>query len=83
MYVDHITLEDLIKYQQIEYEMINGYYWQGKRDFRIRDQIKKLFLLRKQYKENDNPVQEIIKLILNSVYGRTILKPIETKTVFK
>ena len=63
--------------------MVNGYYWQGKGDFRIRDQIKKLFLLRKQYKENDNPVQEIIKLILNSVYRRTILKPIETKTVFK
>ena len=83
MYVDHITLEDLIKYQDIKFEMINGYYWKGKRDFSIRNQIQRLFQLRKQYKDEDNPIQEIIKLILNSIYGRTILKPIETKIVFK
>ena len=83
MYCDHITLQDLIKYQKVDFELINGYYWTGKRDFAIRNQIQKLFLLRKQYKDNDNPVQEIIKLILNSIYGRTILKPIETKIVFK
>ena len=39
--------------------------------------------MRKQYKDEDNPIQEIIKLILNSIYERTILKPIETKIVFK
>ena len=83
MYVDHISLVDLIKYQKIEFKFIRGYYWDGRRDFTIRDCINKLFALRKQYKEEGNPVQEIIKLIMNSVYGKTILKPIDHKIVFK
>ena len=83
MYVDHITLMDLIKYQEIDFELIRGYYWDGKRDFSIRDCIKNLFNLRLKYKAEGNPVQEIIKLIMNSVYGKTILKPIDHKIVFK
>ena len=83
MYVDHITLMDLIKYQKISFRFIRGYYWDGKRDFSIRDAIRNLFNLRLKYKAENNPVQEIIKLILNSVYGKTILKPIDTKIVFK
>ena len=83
MYVDHITLMDLIKYQEIEFKFIRGYYWDGRRDFSIRDCIKNLFNLRLKYKAEDNPVQEIIKLIMNSVYGKTILKPIDHKIVFK
>ena len=83
MYVDHITLMDLIKYQEIEFTFIRGYYWDGRRDFSIRDCIKNLFNLRLKYKAEGNPVQEIIKLIMNSVYGKTILKPIDHKIVFK
>ena len=83
MYVDHITLMDLIKYQEIEFTFIRGYYWDGKRDFSIRECIKNLFNLRLKYKAEGNPVQEIIKLIMNSVYGKTILKPIDHKIVFK
>ena len=83
MYVDHITLMDLVKYQEIEFTFIRGYYWDGKRDFSIRDCIKNLFNLRLKYKAEGNPVQEIIKLIMNSVYGKTILKPIDHKIVFK
>ena len=83
MYVDHIALMDLIKYQEIEFRFIRGYYWDGKRDFSIRDCIKNLFNLRLKYKAEGNPVQEIIKLIMNSVYGKTILKPIDHKIVFK
>ena len=41
--------------------------------------MQKLFELRLKYKKEDNPLQEVIKLILNSIYGKTILKPIETK----
>ena len=83
MYVDHITLIDLIKYQEIKFKFIRGYYWDGKRDFRIRDCIRNLFELRLKYKAEKNPIQEIIKLIMNSVYGKTILKPIDYKIVFK
>ncbi|EAY21816.1 hypothetical protein TVAG_238420 [Trichomonas vaginalis G3] len=79
MYVDHITLQDLIKYQGISCEVLQGYYYDEKRDFRIRDEVKKLFELRLKYKKEENPLQENIKLILNSIYGKTILSPIESK----
>ncbi|EAX75322.1 hypothetical protein TVAG_126800 [Trichomonas vaginalis G3] len=79
MYVDHITLQDLIKYQGVKCEVLQGYYYDGNRDMRIRDEVKKLFELRLKYKKEENPLQEIIKLILNSIYGKTILSPIESK----
>ena len=45
MTVDNITLEDLIKYQDIEFTIKRGYIWTGKKSFLIRDVIKKLFEL--------------------------------------
>ena len=41
MVVDQIELEDKIKYQQIEFNILRGYYWTGKRDHRIRETIRK------------------------------------------
>ena len=37
----------------------------------------------KELKKTKNPAQLVIKEIMNSVYGKTILKPIETETVVK
>ena len=82
MYVDHIMLEDLIKFQDCDIKILRGYYYDGKRDYRIRDVIKNLFELRLKYKKEGNPLQEIIKLLLNSIYGKTILKPINTNIKF-
>jgi len=82
MFMDHITLEDLIRYQACEIEVIRGYYYDGKRDHSIQRVIKDLFDLRLKYKKEGNPIQEIIKLLLNSVYGKTILKPIDTVNKF-
>ena len=79
MYVDHITLQDLIEFQECDIEVKRGYYYDGKRDYTIKQEVQKLFELRLKYKKEDNPLQEVIKLILNSIYGKTILKPIETK----
>ena len=82
MYVDHITLQDLIEFQNCEIKVLRGYYYDGKRDLKIRDCIRHLFELRLQYKKENNPLQEIIKLLLNSIYGKTILKPIDTTIKF-
>ena len=80
MTVDNIMLEDLIKYQGIECNVIRGIYWVGQKDFKIRDEIQKLHELRCKYKATKNPMQEIIKLIMNSAYGKCIQKPID-KTI--
>ena len=82
MYVDHIMLEDLIKFQDCDLKILRGYYYDGKRDYRIRDIIRNLFELRLKYKKEGNPLQEIIKLLLNSIYGKTILKPINSSIKF-
>ena len=75
--VDNIMLEDLINFQKIEFKFIRGYYWSGKRDYRIQNEIKKIFAKRLEYKKQKNPLQTIYKLIMNSCYGKTIQKPIE------
>ena len=82
MYVDHIMLQDLVEFQKCEITILRGYYYDGKRDLKIRECIKNLFNLRLRYKKENNPLQEIIKLLLNSIYGKTILKPIDTTIKF-
>ena len=77
MVVDNITLEDLIEFQKIEFELIRGYYWPGARDYRIQDEIRKIFNKRLEYKKQHNPLQQLYKLIMNSCYGKTIERPVE------
>merc|ERR1712167_356405 len=45
--------------------------------------IKHLYLQRIELKKEKNPAQIVIKELMNSMYGKTILKPIETETVVK
>jgi hypothetical protein len=75
-------LEDLIKYQQIEFTIKRGYYWNGDKDYTIQSFIQKIFDLRNQYKKEHNPLQVVYRLIMNSAYGKTIQRPIDTKVKF-
>lgn len=75
MVVCDIELEDLKRFQQIEFKTIRGIYWDGQKHFEIQDCIKKIFKKRAEYKEQKNPIQNVYKLIMNSIYGKTILKP--------
>lgn len=81
--VDNITLEDWIKYNGLECDILRGYKWTGEKSFLIRDIIQNLHLLRCEYKKTKNPLQLVIKLIMNSAYGKMIQKPITTSIVFK
>lgn len=72
--VGKITLEDLIEYQQIEFEIIRGYYYNEGFNPKIKEVIKTIFEERLKQKAAKNPIQETYKLIMNSAYGRTILK---------
>lgn len=81
--VDNITLEDWVKYNGLECEVLRGYKWTGEKAFLIRNIIQNLHLLRCEYKKTHNPLQLVIKLIMNSAYGKMIQKPITTTTEFK
>ena len=82
MVVDNIMLEDLIEFQQIEFQVIKGYVWNGKRDYKIQEVIQKVFDSRLKYKAEHNPLEQLYKLIMNSSYGKTIQKPVETDLKF-
>ena len=78
MVVDMITLQDLITFQDISFKLGNGYIMKGNRDYRVQKVIQKLYDLRNEYKKTGNPTQEVIKLIMNSAYGKSIQKPIKS-----
>ena len=59
------------------YDVIRGYGWSGKKDYRIQPVIKDIFNKRLEYRKSKNPLQELYKLIMNSCYGKCIQKPIE------
>ena len=80
MFVDKTGLEDLIEFHKIEFEIIRGYYFDEGFNVKIKEEIKKIFDLRLHYKKLNNPTQTIYKLIMNSGYGKSIMKEIETET---
>ena len=79
MVVDDIYLNDLINFQKIEFDIIRGYYWDGKKDYTIQKVITKIFNKRVEYQREKNPLQLLYKLIMNSCYGKTIQKPIKSE----
>lgn len=72
--VDDIFLNDLIKFHDIKYEIIKGYYFNDGYNNKINTVIKKIFEKRLELKKEGNPAQEIYKLLMNSGYGKTIMK---------
>ena len=76
IYVDKISLEDLIKFQKIEFDIIEGYYFDEGRNPVVGNLIRELFQERLRQKKLKNPIQATYKLMMNSSYGKTILKPV-------
>jgi hypothetical protein len=82
-YVDKIGLTDLVKYygDTLEWTFKRGYYYDQGFNPKITVFIKTLFDLRKKYKEQKNPIEKTIKLLMNSIYGKSIIKAVPTQTV--
>ena len=82
-YIDKVGLEELIEYHKAEFGIIGGYYYNEGRDNTINHVIKDLYDLRKKLKQEKNPAQIVIKLLMNSMYGKSVTKPVETDTIIK
>lgn len=82
IYVDRYALENLIEFQQIEYEIIKGYYYNQGWNTRICKVVQDMVNRRKEMQKINNPIQEVYKLFCNSGYGMLIRKDIETKHNF-
>jgi hypothetical protein len=71
--IDSITLEDYINFHHIEYELIDGVYWNQTTNKTMGGVIRKLFNERLKVKNTNKPLGDAIKLMLNSAYGKTIM----------
>ena len=83
IYTDKTALEDAIHFQDIDFEILDGYYFNEGHNDKICHVIKHLYTKRKEIKSNKNPAQMVVKELMNSMYVKTILKPIETETLVK
>ncbi len=82
--IDRFTLEDWIEFHKIDYDMLYGVYWNQGFNKKLGKSIKDLFEERKKYKKAKNEgMQQSIKLILNSTYGKTIMKKCDKKIIYK
>lgn len=85
MYVDNIALEDLVTFQKVEFTVIEGLGYAGALNTNIKNVIQKLFDERLRIKEEAkkngayNPLEKVIKLLLNSSYGKTLECPHDTE----
>lgn len=84
IFVDKIQMEDLIKFHGLttnDFQIIRGYYFNDGFNQNVKIAIKHLFNTRLQKKREKNPCQEIYKLIMNSAYGKSIMKEVLSDTV--
>ena len=73
----------MITFHEAEFEITDGYYYNDGRNETINHVIEHLYNLRLKLRNDENPAHMVIKLLMNSTYGKTIIKPIETDTVVK
>jgi len=80
--IDSITLQDYIKFHKVEYKIVDGVYWNNGGNKKLGELIGDLFKERLKCKANKQmALSNVIKLMLNSSYGKTIMK--KSKTEFK
>ena len=82
MVVCDIELRDLVEFQEIKYVILRGLYWIGPKDKKVRGVVKNLFETRAKLKKEKNCLENTYKLLMNSIYGKTIQKAVDYKYRF-
>lgn len=77
--IDVITLQDYIKFHEIEYEILDGVYWDEGANKKMGEVIQRLFEERLKFKKSKPALANVIKLMLNSSYGKTVMKKSKTQ----
>lgn len=75
-WVNAIDLYNLIDFQEGEFKWDMAVVWNGPKHFEIRKSIKDLFEFRKANhgKGVEHPIQNVAKVMMNSIYGKSVLK---------
>ena len=84
-YLTSVDLQEIVKVGGKVIEIYGGVVY--RENFKIkpfRNVIDKLFALRQKYKDDNNDVMQLlVKLLMNSLYGENIRKDIEEKFIWK
>ena len=72
LWVNGIDLQNFIEFQNGEFTWDCAIYWSNKRLINIRSVISNLFLFRAANKKH--PIQNVTKLMMNSISGKSLLK---------
>lgn len=72
-WVNAIDLFNLIEFQNATFYWDAAVVWKGPRHYECRSVIKELFEFRAKNKQH--PIQLVTKLMMNSIYGKSALKP--------
>lgn len=80
--VDMITLQDWIEFCDIEYNILDGVYWNNGYNKKLGEMSDFLFNERTKHIEQNNvAIEQIIKLMLVSIYGKTQAQKVLKKNV--
>lgn len=80
--LDKYTLEDYINFHQIEYQILDGVYWNNGFNNTMGKLIYELFNVRLKNKNTNPALSNVLKLMLNSAYGKTIMKQNFDKKIY-
>ena len=83
VYIDKVGLEEIITYRDAEFEFIDGYYYDQGRNITYNQSGYWRFIQFQKRLKTKNPAQMCIQLLMNSMYCKTIIKPVETDTIVK
>lgn len=79
LYVDKIQLEDIMNFHEVteaDFDIIEGVYFKSGRNPIIGKVIDDVFNERNRFKKLKNPIEQLYKLIMNSSYGKNIMKEV-------
>lgn len=83
-YTDDISLCNIMLSHLVlpeDITVIRGYYYNDGKNYQIRDTITHLFNERQRLKQEGNSLEQVYKLLMNSCYGKSIMKPIVEENV--
>lgn len=80
--IGKIGLEDLVEFQNAEFEIITGMYFDQGFNTEVGKLMRTLYDKRRALKKVGNLAQQLFKLIMNTFYGKTIMKAQSVQTQF-
>ena len=78
IYIDKAGLEDAVDFQDAQFDVIEGCYFNDGFNDTINHVIEDLYDRRKELKTQKNPAEQAFKLFMNSMYGIKLINPIDT-----